>query len=153
MASRVAVPVPLPFYNPFNASWSSMPLFNWLFTTTKNTFHFIYTILMPRYPPFPFERKTVVDQVISSGKVHYAKSSCIICTTNPHRHLTKLFFLETSLIDPFRQSSIVCNGLPYILPRAPLTAYAIYSSSGTPCSNYPIHTSRSKGCNFNIRHL
>ena len=124
--SRVAVPIPRPPMNLCRASCKTTPRFNRKFTTAAHIFHATSTIPIPRYYPFTFGIRTIVDHVSSVGGVPHPNVCCTNLTKISHRILTGSFLRVASHRHPFKYSARIPGGPPGLTPFRPFTA--VYTS-------------------------
>ena len=125
--SNVAIPVPLPFPNPFMASWINMDDLWCFFMMVLIILHITSSNPMPLYPPFTFFMRIIVVQVSSAGILPSRNVSWAILT-KASIYLSGLFSHVASLSHIFLCSAHIPEGPP-ALPTWILRTTSSFSSS------------------------
>ena len=127
LASRVVVPIPLPYLNPCRAPWRYISILRRLFMIVLIIFQVTSTITIHLQSPFLFVIRIIVVQVSSAGILPSRNVSWAILT-KASIYLSGLFSHVASLSHIFLCSAHIPEGPP-ALPTWILRTTSSFSSS------------------------
>ena len=87
---------------------------------------------MTLYPPFPLRMRTIFAHDISSGTVLSLNITCTSRTFSSHILPSGSFYRLDSFLHPFRSSSLMPDGPPFLPRFSPHTASLTSASVGAP---------------------
>ena len=132
LASMIAVPVPLPFWNPCKTSCNTIELRSRVFTIDVQTFQMVSTRPMHIYSPTLFCIRNIVVHIKASGMYLSQNATCMTLTTLSHVSVSGSFYLVAARNHDLRSSAFIPNGPPALPNRSFLTDAVISRTSGVP---------------------